>query len=513
MPYAMYLRKSRADAEAEARGEGETLSRHRAMLDALAARHGRVISDEDVFQEIVSGDSIASRPQMQRLLDSVLAGRYEGVYVTEVERLARGDTSDQGRVAQTFMLSGTKIITLSKIYDPSNEFDVEFFEFSLFMSRREYKSINRRIQAGRMQSIREGRYIASCPSYGYRRIRIAGEKGFTLAVEPTEAAIVRQIFSWYLQGLGITRIAGLLHDMGVSPGKYSNGWSPARIYRILTNEVYIGKIRWGRVKAERTLSAGIVQSRLITQSNYDLFPGRHPAIVDVDTFDAVQLSRKQRDIIPVRKGKALQNPFAGLIICGECGHIMLRLPAAGRQPALFKCRTRGCPTVQTYAAPVEAAILATLGRWVAGSAIELPEDAQRSSASADRQTLDALLSERSSLAAQISRLQTLVEQGAYTIEMFKQRFALHAERRAALDASIAEIESRISQCPIYFSSDELHSRLVRLFDAFPTATPAEKNALFKSVISRIIYRKSVRGVRGVPADQFHLEIYPAIKIP
>lgn len=177
MPYAMYLRKSRADAEAEARGEGETLSRHRAMLDALAARHGRVISDEDVFQEIVSGDSIASRPQMQRLLDSVLAGRYEGVYVTEVERLARGDTSDQGRVAQTFMLSGTKIITLSKIYDPSNEFDVEFFEFSLFMSRREYKSINRRIQAGRMQSIREGRYIASCPSYGYRRIRIAGEKG------------------------------------------------------------------------------------------------------------------------------------------------------------------------------------------------------------------------------------------------------------------------------------------------------------------------------------------------
>ena len=34
MPYCIYLRKSRADAEAEAHGEGETLARHeRALLD------------------------------------------------------------------------------------------------------------------------------------------------------------------------------------------------------------------------------------------------------------------------------------------------------------------------------------------------------------------------------------------------------------------------------------------------------------------------------------------------
>lgn len=58
----------------------------------------------------------------------------------EIERLARGDTIDQGIVAQTFKYSGTRIITPARDYDPSSEADEEYFEFGLFMSRREYQT-------------------------------------------------------------------------------------------------------------------------------------------------------------------------------------------------------------------------------------------------------------------------------------------------------------------------------------------------------------------------------------
>ena len=112
MYYLMYLRKSRADLEAEARGEGETLARHRRALRALAARNGHEIRRE--YAEIVSGETIASRPQMQHLLMDIADPECEGVYVMEVERLARGDTMDQGRVAQAFLYSNTKIITPAK---------------------------------------------------------------------------------------------------------------------------------------------------------------------------------------------------------------------------------------------------------------------------------------------------------------------------------------------------------------------------------------------------------------
>ena len=139
MSYAIYLRKSRADAEAEARGEGETLARHERALKELAVRNDYPIAQ--IYREIVSGESISNRPQMRQLLADVAAGKYQGVLVMEVERLARGDTMDQATVANTFRFSNTLIITPFKIYDPNNSMDEEYFEFSLFMSRREYKTI------------------------------------------------------------------------------------------------------------------------------------------------------------------------------------------------------------------------------------------------------------------------------------------------------------------------------------------------------------------------------------
>lgn len=167
LQYCMYLRKSRTDLEAEARGEGETLKRHEKILLELARKMN--INITQIYREVVSGESIAARPVMQELLSDVEKGLWDGVFVVEVERLARGDTMDQGLVAQTFKYSHTKIITPLKIYDPSNEFDEEYFEFGLFMSQREYKTINRRLQRGRLQSVKEGKFVGSVAPYGYKR--------------------------------------------------------------------------------------------------------------------------------------------------------------------------------------------------------------------------------------------------------------------------------------------------------------------------------------------------------
>jgi hypothetical protein len=96
----IYLRKSRADVDAEARGEGETLARHEGVLLDLAKRQGIPISK--IYREIVSGESITARPVMRQLLTEVEQCKWGGVLVMEVERLARGDTSDQGMVAKAF---------------------------------------------------------------------------------------------------------------------------------------------------------------------------------------------------------------------------------------------------------------------------------------------------------------------------------------------------------------------------------------------------------------------------
>ena len=101
--YCIYLRKSRADLEAEARGEADVLVTHRKTLLSLAEQRGYPIGK--IYEEIVSGDTIADRPQMQHLLSEVDAGRWHGVLVLEIERLARGDSHDQGIVTRAFKLA------------------------------------------------------------------------------------------------------------------------------------------------------------------------------------------------------------------------------------------------------------------------------------------------------------------------------------------------------------------------------------------------------------------------
>ena len=163
--YCMYLRKSRKDMEAERHGQGETLKRHENMLFSLANRLNIVIPQNAIYKEIVSGESIASRPVIQQVLSEVENGLWDGVLTVEVERLARGDTMDQGLVAQIFKFSDTLIITPLKIYDPVNEDDEEYFEFGIFMARREYKKINQRLNNGRVASVNEGKYVGNVPPF------------------------------------------------------------------------------------------------------------------------------------------------------------------------------------------------------------------------------------------------------------------------------------------------------------------------------------------------------------
>ena len=175
MKVAVYLRKSR---EEENETREETLARHERILLDYCDSNNLII--EKIFREVVSGESIANRPQMQRLLDEVESNKYDGVVVVEIERLSRGNQIDQAEILEIFKKSNTKIFTLNKTYDLSdeNEFDEDFFEFGLFMSRREYKIIKRRLLRGKKQAQKEGYFIGSQCPFGYSKEKC--NKGYIL---------------------------------------------------------------------------------------------------------------------------------------------------------------------------------------------------------------------------------------------------------------------------------------------------------------------------------------------
>ncbi len=522
--YCMYLRKSRADVEAESKGETETLARHERLLLEAASKMNLTITQ--IYKEIVTADTIAARPAVQRLLREVEQGMWTGVFVVDVDRLARGDTQDQGIVQRAFKVSGTKIITPMKVYDPDNEFDEEYFEFGLFMSRREYKIINRRLQRGRIASVKEGKYIASTAPFGYEKVKIKNDKGYTLKIVPEEAEIVRLIFSWYVGGitdengskkrLGIQQIARRLNEMRIPPIRHEY-WQKETVRDILINPVYIGKVRW----KWRPCHKKIVDGRQVVSRprNYDedciIADGLHEPIIDKKTFDLAQAYLNSMPPCPVGRKEEIKNPFAGLIVCGKCGRKMVYRKGANKKPAYIRCRTRGCGNVSAPYHLVGARILNALHQWLAGYQVRYDENGSDRHENIDllKKSLGRIENEIAALEKQRTAAHDLLEQGIYTTELFFERAKAISERLEntrkdyktlsnELSAAAAQEENRRSMMP-------KTAYLIEAYEKVPT--PAQKNEILKAILEKAVYIKNVSGMRrGHHADEFELILYPKL---
>jgi DNA invertase Pin-like site-specific DNA recombinase len=520
--YLIYLRKSRADIEAEMRGEGETLARHEQTLIELAGRKGLNVTD--IYREIVSGETIAARPMMQRLLTEVEDGCWTGVLVMEVERLARGDTIDQGIVSQAFKYSGTVIVTPSKTYDPNNEFDEEYFEFGLFMSRREYQTIRRRLRRGRYASVREGKYIGSIPPFGYDRVKLEREKGYTLAPNPTEAPVVKMIFEWYTTGekkdegaperLGSSRIARRLNDMGVRT-KHGNTWFATSVREILINPVYLGMTFWKRRPTEKRLEYGkISKKRTRDLSEFELFQGLHPPLVDKETFDLANEYLKESVHFSMPEAYELQNPFAGILICGKCGRAMQRKKNYSRKgTAGMVCTNPVCDNIGVGYAILETHLLNALRAWLSEYKLSWEQEAKAPPASLDvmRNGIKRLKTECAELRKQRDRLHDLLERGIYDTDTFLERSRNIAERLRQAESDLDMMQTELGRNEkAEAERGEIIPKVERLLDVYDSLpTPAAKNALLREAVEKVVYTKEVRYKRR-GEDVFTLDIYPRL---
>ena len=510
--YCAYLRKSRRDMELEALGQGETLARHEKQLTELAQRLGVQISKW--YREIVSGETIAERPQARQLLADVGAGLWDGVLVMDVDRLARGDSIDQGVIMQTLLYAGVLVVTPDKIYDPTDEADAEFFEVKLFFARREYNMIKKRMQRGRIQSVLDGCYLGP-DLYGYKRVKLQGRKGWSLEVVPEQAQIVRSIFQWYALGMdgqdvGANNIARRLNEMGLKTAR-GNAFTPSAVKGILGNPTYAGKIRWNtRTQQFRIVDGKRVRTRPLCDDPI-LVDGLHEPIVDAELFRRVQTIFASHDKRPKNAMRQLVNPLSGLIVCGECGHLLQAKEDRARQrrDGFLYCPTQGCPTCSAYVFVVEEMVLEFLAGWVRDyearqAAVAPPPDP---GAEARAAAIDQHREQLATLKAQSGRLYDLLEQGLYPVEV-------HNQRRAELDAKISAAQAAIDTLSVSSGDPRdlgpLIPQIRTVLDAYRTASSsAEKNALLRSVIDRVEYRKTRRLYRNQNlGDHISLAVYP-----
>ena len=317
-----YLRKSQSD-DPNLTVE-EVLANHEKLLDDWSIQNlGGKTPEMNKFREVVSGESLSERKEMQRLLRMIESPKIKAVKIVEPQRLTRGDAEQMGKIMKLFKFSQTLIITPYRIYDLRDQYDWDAFEMELRRGNdylNYYKNIQRR---GRLLSLAAGNYIANGDLYGYDKIKIKeGKKDCpTLKINPEEADVVRMIFDMYVnQDVPIHSIAKYLDSLNIKPkkGKY---WSPSTLRDMLSNVHYIGKVKWNWRKTVTIVEDGeIVQKRpRVPLGEFLVYEGKHEAIISEELFNLAQ--EKHGKNPKVKYQSEIKNPLATLLYC-QCGTAM-----------------------------------------------------------------------------------------------------------------------------------------------------------------------------------------------
>ena len=196
--YIIYLRKSRQDDPRET--VEEVLEKHETMLQEYAVREfGHKIPEKNIYREVVSGESISEREEIQKVLDRITDPDIKGVLVVEPSRLSRGDLTDCGHLIDALRYSKTEVVTPYMTYNLENKMERKFFQDELLRGNDYLEYTKEILWRGRVAAAKRGCYATGGPApFGYKKIKDG--KDWTLEVVPEDAEIVKLMFDWYARG-------------------------------------------------------------------------------------------------------------------------------------------------------------------------------------------------------------------------------------------------------------------------------------------------------------------------
>ena len=493
--WLMYLRKSRQDDPNQT--VAEVLAKHEQILQEYARKEfGGEIPEEDIYREVVSGESIDDREEIQKVLARIEDPNVAGVLVVEPSRISRGDLADCARVVSAFRFSSTLVGTPMMTYDLTKKMERKFFQDELMRGNDYLEYTKEILLRGRIASVKRGCYLGNIAPYGYAKV-MKGDDPTLEIIEP-EADIVRLVFELYTNaGLTPGAICRRLDDMGVSAPQ-GKGWKKDTIRGIVRNRHYIGQVVFNKIKKTQVLENGAVVVKRLAQPEEDIIvaDGLHDPIIDMETWQRAQelVARNPK----VKHTYPLKNPLSGLLVCEKCGRVMF-VHSYKRAEDRFECRTRPrCYKSVPMPALIDAVIFALENSELPALQMKVKNDDGNARKIQERQ-LKKLEDEMEGYNAQRERLFEFLETGVYSADVFEER---HAKLQAKIDTCREAIYKARATMP---KSVDYAERVVTLEQAIaalrdPEATPEEKNKITKAIIERIEYKGLPRTGAGKRTD-------------
>jgi site-specific DNA recombinase len=480
---AIYARKS-TKQEGTADSE-KSVATQKAQATAFIASKGWQVGQ--VFEDDgVSGALFGkSRPGFDALMAAVRSQRFGVLVMSETARLGRESVATASAL-QEITEHGVEVWTYldGQRHAMDNALDKVLFNLRGFKDETVREDSSLRTHSKLLEKFERGHHVGG-RVFGYKNVDVPGgtdkhgrptRSHVVLEVLPAEAAIVRQIFTLYAEGDGITRIAKRLNADGVAAPRAGTGsWAPGAVREILRRPLYVGRVVWN--KTQGITRRGTTAQRRRPETEWVRREEPRLRIVSEALWDAVEQRRiRAASSCPstTHDGRRMARPpgadlrspslLSGLAQCAACGGSLVALTRPhGSAGARRRVPCYGCVAYQKRGRAVcandvvirqdrlDAVFLDALAeaideRLIARAvATALEREERRGAEAPDRRA--ALRRERVTIAAGMRHLLDAVKLGRAT-ETLLAELAVQEERAQAIGRQLAELENRPRLVPL-----------------------------------------------------------------
>lgn len=261
--------------------------------------------------EGISGTKIKNRKEFLRMMSDAEHGLFDMVVVKDISRFARNTVDLLQNVRKLKSLGiETQFLTANMTSMGNSEFVLTIFGA---LAQEESANTSKRVKFGKKMNAEKGRV----PNIVYGYDKIIGDY-FNLAINKEESKVVKQIYKWYTEeGYGAAKIANMLNEKGYKT-KRNCKWSQNATCRILTNEIYTGKIINGKQEVSDFLTG---QRRDKDETEWMVVERPELRIIEDETFEKAQeILRGRHDAFNLsHERQSNKHLFSTLIKCKECG--------------------------------------------------------------------------------------------------------------------------------------------------------------------------------------------------
>jgi DNA invertase Pin-like site-specific DNA recombinase len=306
-----------------------------------AARHEWTVLEPHIYSdEAVSGDSLERRSRIQALLRLVEQRPlpFDVVLVDDSSRVAR-DIADAIRIVQRLKFNGVRAIYISQGIDSANEQAETLVAVHGLVDGLYLREMSAKVKRGMRGQLERG-FATGGITFGYRTVPVPDSSGKTegglpvfighrVEIQPDQARVVRQIFTWYADGFGAQTIVERLNRAGVT-GPRGHTWNNNVVKRLLQNEKYTGKLIWGKHQSVRRPGSHQRVARPVPKEEWRVRDCPDLRIIDDDLWARVQARRTEiRTLAMGSRGQTLmrgrnaalfsKHLFSGFMRCAICG--------------------------------------------------------------------------------------------------------------------------------------------------------------------------------------------------